>query len=697
MKIECNEYGEGFENCLRCQENTDNQAMECIKCKEGWSLFEMEDGDIGCMSCLYPFLNEKDGVCYFCFEDLDGCRTCEPNKDGNLVCGDCFNNYNFVNMTKTCLPSSDACPDGTFLAEKESACNNCEGNCETCQLNNKNCIECLPGFTLGNSLEKAGEKRCLDCKSGVSRCIKCDGDQDNIVCTMCEHSLDPLIYYTPDQNGKICSRCYLCDFSGICDQDCLVVCPDKLYASDNRCNECDSTCATCENSDFCLTCIDGYGLFEGLCYTCSDYASPNCWECEYNSDLTGGIPLLCQYCSDGYLLISKTHTCYDEDIDNGCPTGTFKRSEEINICDCSQLLFSLNSCHSFILKVTACHPLCKSCEDATQFNCGECIDSGTVKELILDKDLTSCYDCSEIDENCQDCSYMNKNYVCLECSKGMYSYANKCLGCVDGCEQCSGPDALDCTTCLDEQYYSVSERDCKECIGSCLKCLDEDICIECRSDTKILDSKCYENCPSGYYTTWSNRCYECHDTCKECSGPLNSECEECKQGFYLKDGFCMACPVECKICYLNDSFENRVVCDECTDGFLYFEKEKFCYSECSEGQFKTLDKKCEECMVNCKNCFLLEIFNSPVCNECVEGTYLMKGPSEVPCKPCNETISSCSKCTVNDDTNDILRCDACDKNSDQKYLRNNQCVDDCGSGQYILDNHCQGNLFVLRV
>ena len=42
-------------------------------------------------------------------------------------------------------------------------------------------------------------------------------------------------------------------------------------------------------------------------------------------------------------------------------------------------------------------------------------------------------------------------------------------------------------------------------------------------------------CPKGYYREASNKsCLPCEASCKECGGPLETDCYACEAGYYLQ-------------------------------------------------------------------------------------------------------------------------------------------------------------------
>lgn len=61
-------------------------------------------------------------------------------------------------------------------------------------------------------------------------------------------------------------------------------------------------------------------------------------------------------------------------------------------------------------------------------------------------------------------------------------------------------------------------------------------------------------CDDYYYIDdGESSCKPCHESCKRCTGPLESDCElkinlECKLGFYSNNGLCKPCIYPCETC-----------------------------------------------------------------------------------------------------------------------------------------------------
>lgn len=94
--------------------------------------------------------------------------------------------------------------------------------------------------------------------------------------------------------------------------------------------------------------------------------------------------------------------------------------------------------------------------------------------------------------------------------------------------------------CPSGQYFDYGTMTCKTCGANCLKCYDGSSCALCSADSAMTSGKdCYFKCPPGTYyelTLGGPRCFNCHSSCKTCTGPTERECTNClAQSLYSKD------------------------------------------------------------------------------------------------------------------------------------------------------------------
>ncbi|CAI4223107.1 unnamed protein product [Auanema sp. JU1783] len=226
--------------------------------------------------------------------------------------------------------------------------------------------------------------------------------------------------------------------------------------------------------------------------------------------------------------------------------------------------------------------------------------------------------------------------------------------------------------------------------GKCLKCSDWS-----------LDGVCIPSCPKlGYYQNVSlKQCLPCHENCRECLGPSESECLSCKQFSLFDETFgslqCLSeCPVthfgqhgQCLSCHpscqefgctgvadflgeggcnkctfaLIDENKNVVRClwgsehDICQENNLtnyfgaltpiiegveksYCEK---CNDECTTCRFGGNSGKHDECL--CKNYLVIERNESHCHSECTRTTYMTKKKESNAYGICEECHQFCDR------------------------------------------------------
>lgn len=71
-------------------------------------------------------------------------------------------------------------------------------------------------------------------------------------------------------------------------------------------------------------------------------------------------------------------------------------------------------------------------------------------------------------------------------------------------------------------------------------------------------------CPDGFYGDEdSQECEECHSDCRKCSGPEDSDCDSCGDGFTLDNGACVpeqdVCPAQTYLTGKSNTSERKNV------------------------------------------------------------------------------------------------------------------------------------------
>ena len=143
---------------------------------------------------------------------------------------------------------------------------------------------------------------------------------------------------------------------------------------------------------------------------------------------------------------------------------------------------------------------------------------------------------------------------------------------------------------------------------TCLPCNPLAHCKTCK-DAGVDPSGCL-TCADGYYLQLAPKreCRPCHEVCSLCTGPEQTQCQDCKAGFYLYQGiYCSA------------------TCEEGAVGKYKIEK----------AQSPTGIATCGNCHASCKKC------NGPTEKDCTECPDRYFKNSQNACDQCS---SSCLKC-----------------------------------------------------
>lgn len=164
--------------------------------------------------------------------------------------------------------------------------------------------------------------------------------------------------------------------------------------------------------------------------------------------------------------------------------------------------------------------------------------------------------CLICDANCatNQCAY---NIGCTHCAESFYlKAANLCEICPANCGNCV--DVLGCSICM--VGYYLYNLQCYECPYYCQTCIDGSGCTFCYnpyiliSNADLTLSYC-ERCPTGcsscssmsvctscytHYYQNSNLCYECHQSCDNCTSASEYDCEGCALGYtYILANTCV--------------------------------------------------------------------------------------------------------------------------------------------------------------
>lgn len=335
----------------------------------------------------------------YCYPCNTNCLTCSGTA---TTCTSCPAGQ-FLSTTSTCGSCNTAANYYTYTSSGVNRCGICSANCATCSGSAATCTSCPSGQAL------FPDSTCATCSTvgyytsvvgGVTMCNQC-----NAVCATCSVSATTC---TSCPSGQYLSQTNTC---GACDT------ANGYYtyssAGVNRCDVCNSNCATCSGTaTHCLTCFSGSSLQpDNTCsIACSQgagyysYISGGvsvCGPCDSNCLTCSGSATYCQSCNSGQYLREPARTCGTCDM-----TGAVYQYVEGGIQKCG-----------------ACDSSCATCS-LSPSACTSC-PSGTFLHP---------------DSSCRPC----------DTSAGMYSYTSagvqKCAACTAPCQMCT-TSPTQCLTC----------------------------------------------------------------------------------------------------------------------------------------------------------------------------------------------------------------------------------------------------------
>lgn len=131
---------------------------------------------------------------------------------------------------------------------------------------------------------------------------------------------------------------------------------------------------------------------------------------------------------------------------------------------------------------------------------------------------------------CDTCSF--------ECRSCVGSSINNCTSCAAG--RFFQPSLSACVVLCNEGFYeNATDNLCYNCHASCVDCIGplDSNCVKCATGQFLNPNlKCLENCPAGLYGDASeNKCKFCEPSCLTCTAGSSSNCTACplNSGRYL--------------------------------------------------------------------------------------------------------------------------------------------------------------------
>ncbi|KAL4486007.1 hypothetical protein ABPG72_003941 [Tetrahymena utriculariae] len=260
---------------------------------------------------------------------------------------------------------------------------------------------------------------------------------------------------------------------------------------------------------------------------------------------------------------------------------------------------------------------------------------------------------------CIDYYYLYSDKTCKTCltQQGYYISGKNCFACNSTCQTCSGSQSNNCLSC-NQGYFFFDDNYCKQSCdtqnGFAINNTNYQTCNTCKID-------------SGFYISGIN-CLSCHNTCKSCSGSQYNNCLSCYSGSYLlDDNTCsQSCDIQSGFFIVN---QNCKTCDSSCKTCQG--KKEYCLS-CFKDKYLFLDNSCNTCQldqgfyISGKNCF--------ACN-----SFYISG---INCLSCHNTCKSCSGSQYNN-------CLSCYSGS--YLLDDNTCSQSCDiqSGFFIVSQNCK--------
>ena len=471
----------------------------------------------------------------------------------------------------------------------------------------------------------------------------------------------------------------------------------------NTCSPCDCDCATCFGPDYylCSSCPAGRYLHS---------IQLNC---------VGG-------CSGGYFANTSSGTC--DQCDSSCATCSGPSHHECLSCHTPKLLSPngttcIDACPDGSgpdydspggYKCIPCSLPCATCNQTKRGGITPCLSC--LEGYLFQPPYNYCV------ETCEDKYYADtESGTCEPCDR-------RCILCTaagtENCISCNyshnprhylQPYSTVCAPTCPDGYFgtlSNSQGACVLCPGNCKTCLgggSSILCTSCFSPYFLHNQICQLSCPDGYYPdSTNNTCTPCNEACAVCSGPLNTPCSSCKNGYYLylnsssslvclsscPEGYfgsfgvnqCISCFQSCRTCSGTANFE----CISCKSGYFLQPYSNLCLSTCPTGYYQnTVSSMCSPCHSACLTCFGED---TTQCLSCQSGYFFLQSSSAClsSCPTgywtdmskntkniCTSCHHSCTSCTGPAST----QCSAC---SSRYYLQpsSTTCSPTCGNGYW---------------
>lgn len=414
------------------------------------------------------------------------------------------------------------------------------------QCNNSNCLSCMPDGTTCRLCDfsknyTVSEGNCVqsqidNCSMQFTSegCVKCSADyfpsQGN--CTAVTEKVTNCVMYSDDKECGMCQSDY--------------------YLSSNQCVAVTSkvpNCAIHYSATQCAICAEGFRLKENQC-----------------------VPVSLDNCS-----VYGNYQC------QSCPKNAFTG---VNMENLGEFLIMMYG------KKMVEFPLSNLCQENTDLNCIDAIDSKTCKECKMGYFPENGV-CQQITSPIHRCIRYTNATTCAACEPNHYLSNNTCVWMlpVDNCLSYNSTSV--CRTC--NEGFFTDNGNCTVVnitVPNCLFYTSDGYCRACEPEYFVVGGVCLNrevaNC-----TKYNEACEACEGNryyaggiCVDVTSPLpncveyssETQCRKCAEGFYNSIGECVAIGVPNCIAYDSD-----LKCTEC-DGDHYLTPSKTCTAIASGSQ-----------------------------------------------------------------------------------------------------------------
>lgn len=281
-------------------------------------------------------------------------------------------------------------------------------------------------------------------------CLTCSNTQTN--CTSC--------------NSTIANPYFLLIGS------CLQVCPNYTFPNSNGwvCSTCISPCEMCSTNASCISCTNGYNLFNQTCsVSCPlGYIGINkiCTACTNNCSACSGSTSFCLSCSLGtYLYNTSSPSC-----SSTCPFGLYPNN-------------STQSCTGCVSPCSTCFGMANNCTSCTSglLQSNQCVTNCSIGFYVLGSSCVAC------NSNCTQCS---SAAICTGCLSPLVLLGSSCV-----------------TSCPSSSPVVNSANQCSSCTDIyCLNCSALNYCYQCFYPKLYFQGACLSTCPNDYIVSANYTC-----------------------------------------------------------------------------------------------------------------------------------------------------------------------------------------------